>query len=124
MSRPPWWARWLERLLAPWIEIKREPNVPPFTLERPVCYVLEHYGLSNSLILDRACREAGLPSPLAPLLRRYRVLAGLPETTPLRPWLRDALTAEERSRASRRLGALAEPGHALAPARKRQDIGA
>jgi glycerol-3-phosphate O-acyltransferase len=29
--------------------------------------VLEHYGLSNSLILDRACREAGLPSPLTPL---------------------------------------------------------
>ena len=67
MSRPPWWARWLEKLLAPWIEIKREPTIPPFTLERPVCYVLEHYGLSNSLILDRACREAGLPSPLTPL---------------------------------------------------------
>ena len=66
-ARPPWWARWLEKLLAPWIEIKREPTVPPFTLDRPVCYVLEHYGLSNSLILDRACREAGLPSPLAPL---------------------------------------------------------
>jgi glycerol-3-phosphate O-acyltransferase len=67
VSRPPWWARWLEKLLAPWIEIKREPTIPPFTLERPVCYVLEHYGLSNSLILDRACREAGLPSPLTPL---------------------------------------------------------
>lgn len=53
------------------------------------------------------------PSPLAPLLRRYRVLAGLTETMPLRPWLRDALTAEERSRASERLGALAEPGFIL-----------
>jgi len=29
--------------------------------------VLEDYGLSNALILDRACREAGLPSPLRPL---------------------------------------------------------
>ncbi len=66
-ARPPWWARWLEKLLVPWIEIQREPTVPPFTLDRPVCYVIETYGLSNTLILDRACREAGLPSPLAPL---------------------------------------------------------
>ena len=64
---PPWWVRLMERLLAPWIEIKREPTVPPFLLDRPVCYVMENYGLSNALILDRACREAGLPSPFAPL---------------------------------------------------------
>ena len=57
----------MERVLAPWIEIKREPSVPPFVLDRPVCYVIENYGLSNALILDRACREAGLPSPFAPL---------------------------------------------------------
>ncbi len=67
LARPPWWVRLMERILAPWIVIKREPNVPPFVLDRPVCYVLEHYGLSNALILDRACREAGLPSPFAPL---------------------------------------------------------
>ena len=66
-ARPPWWVRLMERLLAPWIEIKREPTVPPFVLDRPVCYVMENYGLSNALILDRACREAGLPSPFAPL---------------------------------------------------------
>jgi glycerol-3-phosphate O-acyltransferase len=29
--------------------------------------VLENYGLTNLLILDRACRDAGLPSPLASL---------------------------------------------------------
>ncbi len=34
---------------------------------RPLCYVLERYGLSNALILERACRESGLPSPLLPL---------------------------------------------------------
>jgi glycerol-3-phosphate O-acyltransferase len=66
-GRPPWWARVMERVLAPWIEIKREPTVPPFVLDRPVCYVMENYGLSNALILDRACREAGLPSPFATL---------------------------------------------------------
>ncbi|WP_426806466.1 hypothetical protein, partial [Stenotrophomonas sp. SrG] len=33
----------------------------------PVVYVLEDYGLSNALILDKACRVAGLPSPLVPI---------------------------------------------------------
>ncbi|HET6783924.1 MAG TPA: glycerol-3-phosphate 1-O-acyltransferase PlsB [Pseudoxanthomonas sp.] len=41
--------------------------MPPIQLDRPVCYVLEDYGLSNALILERACREAGLPTPLQPL---------------------------------------------------------
>ena len=50
LPRPPWWVRLMERVLAPWIEIKREPSVPPFVLDRPVCYVMEHYGLSNALI--------------------------------------------------------------------------
>ena len=67
VAKPPLWARFMEKLLQPWIEIKREPVVPPFNLDRPVCYVIENYGLSNTLILDRACREAGLPSPLAAL---------------------------------------------------------
>ena len=63
----PLWARFMEKLLAPWIEIKREPGILPFSADRPICYVIENYGLSNMLILDRACREAGLPSPLAAL---------------------------------------------------------
>ena len=60
----PLWARLMEKLLDPWIEIKLDPAVPPFIADRPICYVIENYGLSNALILDRACREAGLPSPL------------------------------------------------------------
>ncbi|QDW67897.1 glycerol-3-phosphate 1-O-acyltransferase PlsB [Luteimonas granuli] len=64
----PWWARLLARVLAPWIDLSIEPQGPGEALEgRPVCYVLEDYGLSNALILDRACGEAGLPSPLLPL---------------------------------------------------------
>ena len=66
-AKPPLWARFVQKLLQPWIEIKREPQALPFDLDRPVCYVIETYGLSNTLILDRACREAGLPSPLAAL---------------------------------------------------------
>ncbi len=66
-ARQPWWARLLGRILAPWIGLKVEPAGGPEPDPRPVCYVLEDYGLSNALILERACREAGLPSPLQPL---------------------------------------------------------
>ena len=70
-GRRPWWARALGKLMAPWVSLTIEPEVPaahaPAWNGRPVCYVLEDYGLSNALILERACREAGLPSPLQPL---------------------------------------------------------
>jgi glycerol-3-phosphate O-acyltransferase len=67
-ARRPWWAGLLDRLLRPWIGLKVEPQAPETLVDhRPVCYVLEDYGLSNALILERACRDAGLPSPLQPL---------------------------------------------------------
>ena len=67
-TRRPWWARLLGKLLEPWIRLDFEPQSPMQYFDgRPVCYVLEDYGLSNALILDRACREAGLPSPMQPM---------------------------------------------------------
>src|SRR3546814_11416995 len=61
-ERRPLWARMLGRLLRPWISLRIEPDAPQrFVDPRPVCYVLEDYGLSNALILDRACRENGMP---------------------------------------------------------------
>ncbi len=67
-GRTPWWAGLLGRVIHPWIGLKVEPQLPEALVDhRPVCYVLEDYGLSNALILERACREAGLPSPLQPL---------------------------------------------------------
>ncbi|MDH7452169.1 glycerol-3-phosphate 1-O-acyltransferase PlsB [Luteimonas composti] len=67
-SGRPWWATLAGRVLQPWIGLKIEPQAPPELVDpRPVCYVLEDYGLSNALILDRACRETGMPSPLRPL---------------------------------------------------------
>lgn len=68
-ARPPLWARLLGWVLEPWLGIAREPaEAAGLGIDgRPVCYVLERYGLSNPLILARACREAGLPSPLLPL---------------------------------------------------------
>lgn len=71
-ARRPWWAKLLGRLMAPWVQLTIEPKSPSEHVAeewngRPVCYVLEDYGLSNALILERACRETGLPSPLQPL---------------------------------------------------------
>ncbi|MBS0213784.1 MAG: glycerol-3-phosphate 1-O-acyltransferase PlsB [Proteobacteria bacterium] len=66
--RAPWWFRLLARLFDPWIRLRIEPAEKATALtveERPVCFVLERYGLSNALILDRACRQLGLDSPLA-----------------------------------------------------------
>ena len=67
-GRRPLWARLLGRLIAPWLSLKIE--TPEHALApdgRPVVYVLEDYGLSNALILDKACLDAGLPSALVPL---------------------------------------------------------
>jgi len=64
------WALLLGKLLEPWIRLRIEQSDDAARLAadtRPVCYVLERYGLSNALILERACRESGLPSPLLPL---------------------------------------------------------
>lgn len=67
-GRRPLWAKLLGWVMSPWIRLKIEPPAPAdFVDQRPICYVLEDYGLSNALILDRACREAGMPSPLRPL---------------------------------------------------------
>ncbi|SKC64075.1 glycerol-3-phosphate 1-O-acyltransferase PlsB [Pseudoxanthomonas indica] len=67
-NKRPLWARLLGRLADPWLSLNLEPASPREVVDdRPICYVLEDYGLSNALILDRACRDAGLPSPLVPL---------------------------------------------------------
>ena len=58
----------MSKLADPWLTPSIEPEDPRQNVDgRPVCYVLEDYGLSNALILDRACRDAGMPSPMAPL---------------------------------------------------------
>ena len=62
-----WWRALWGALLGPWIRIKRDPAEPVALLapDTPVIYVIERNGFSDSLILERACHEAGLPSPLA-----------------------------------------------------------
>ncbi|WP_425480251.1 glycerol-3-phosphate 1-O-acyltransferase PlsB [Dyella monticola] len=73
-SRAPWWFNLAAHLLEPWVRIRRDPAEPASMLQgdAPVCYVIERDGFSDALILDRACREAGLPSPMQPLAQTRR----------------------------------------------------
>jgi glycerol-3-phosphate O-acyltransferase len=78
--RVPWWFNLSGQLLQPWVRIRRDPAEPAALLQpgAPICYVTERDGLSDTLILERACREAGLPSPMQPLAgtrRRRSVFA-------------------------------------------------
>ncbi|WP_430391722.1 glycerol-3-phosphate 1-O-acyltransferase PlsB [Dyella sp. 20L07] len=80
-SRAPWWFNLAGQLLEPWVRIRRDPAEPATLLQAglPVCYVIERDGFSDALILERACREAGLPSPMQPLsgTRRKRSVFAL-----------------------------------------------
>lgn len=78
--RAPWWFNLAGQLLQPWVRIRRDPAEPAALLQPgvPVCYVIERDGFSDALILQRACREAGLPSPMQALAgtrRRRSVFA-------------------------------------------------
>ncbi len=75
--------RLLGAVIEPWLRIRRESadlsaRIDPAV---PVCYVTERYGLSDTLILEQACREAGLPEPLQPLtlgnVRKKRAMFSL-----------------------------------------------
>ena len=80
-SRAPWWFNLAGQLLEPWLRLRRDPAEPATLLKPgiPVCYVVERDGFSDALILERACREAGLPSPMQPLqgTRRKRSMFAL-----------------------------------------------
>ncbi|MFC4819037.1 glycerol-3-phosphate 1-O-acyltransferase PlsB [Dokdonella ginsengisoli] len=79
----PVWLDWIGALLRPWVRIRRMPEDVRALLPddpRPTVYVIERPGLSDTLILERACQEAGLPSPYAaadrlPIKRRRAVVA-------------------------------------------------
>jgi len=69
-QRRPLWARFFGWLARPWLRLSIEQPPPLKTCAdagQRLVYVLEDYGLSNALILDRACRDSGLPCPLLPL---------------------------------------------------------
>ncbi|HEX7814429.1 glycerol-3-phosphate 1-O-acyltransferase PlsB [Dyella sp.] len=80
-SRSPWWFHLAGQILEPWVRLRRDPAEPAALLRPgvPICYVIERDGLSDALILERACREAGLPSPMQALpgTRRRRSVFAL-----------------------------------------------
>jgi len=83
VAQVPAWLRVAGALLRPWIRIRRTPEDVHALLpedERPTVYVIERHGLSDALILEQACAEAGLPSPYAaadrlPIKRRRAAVA-------------------------------------------------
>jgi len=83
IAQVPAWLKAFGALLRPWIRIRRTPDDAHALLPddpRPTVYVIERYGLSDTLILEQACEEAGLPSPYAaadrlPIKRRRAVIA-------------------------------------------------
>ncbi len=107
-GRAPWTLSLLGALLRPWLRIKRDPAEPAQLLdpEQPVLYVIERRGTSDVLILEQACQEAGLPSPLRSgrrlAARRRRALLMLEPggglfTPRRRHALRDGLLAQLRA---------------------------
>jgi glycerol-3-phosphate O-acyltransferase len=107
--RAPLWAKWLGRMLRPWLKLKTDPSDPTSLVRAgvPVYYMLERYGLSNVLVLEQACVGAGLPQPLTPvagghlnkgrrvlaLSRREGVLFRRPRTRTHSAGLAELLTA-------------------------------
>jgi glycerol-3-phosphate O-acyltransferase len=64
------WFLFLRAVLHLWVKARNLPQ--PFgdlqlDREKPICYIIDSYGLSSLLILDRACEELGLPRPLLPM---------------------------------------------------------
>jgi glycerol-3-phosphate O-acyltransferase len=67
-AQAPAWLNAVGAILRPWLRIHRTPADVQALLPddpRPTIYVVERYGLSDTLILEQACAEAGLPSPYA-----------------------------------------------------------
>ncbi len=92
VARAPFWLNLASKVLRPWIRIRIEPQDPRELLPNdgiPTVYVVERYGLSDTLILEQACREAGLPSPYEaatrlPIKRTRAIIALTPRPSLLR----------------------------------------
>ncbi|MGB2789091.1 MAG: glycerol-3-phosphate 1-O-acyltransferase PlsB [Dokdonella sp.] len=109
----PIWLKLFGAVNRPWIRIRREPKDPLELLgsdEVPTVYVVERHGLSDTLILDQACHEAGLPSPYeaASQLPMKRTRASIALTP--RPGLFRSRPHPTRSETLTRLAAMVAAG--------------
>ncbi|MFZ1797547.1 glycerol-3-phosphate 1-O-acyltransferase PlsB [Dokdonella sp.] len=113
-ARAPFWLKLFSALLRPWIRLRREPREPRELLpddDIPAVYVVERYGLSDTLILEQACLEAGMPSPYEaatrlPIKRKRAIIALTP-----RPSLFRDRTHASRSETLSKLVELIRAGH-------------
>ncbi|MDZ7645006.1 MAG: hypothetical protein U5K76_12815 [Woeseiaceae bacterium] len=83
VSRPWYWLA--GKVFGTWARPTVQPDDPPALLadcSGEVCYVLETGGLADTLALERACRQHGLPSPFeafaVPQRESSRVVAFAP----------------------------------------------
>ena len=67
-AKRPLLSRMMSAMIQPFVDIKVEPEQLreqlPEVQEGAVCYVMEDYGISNALILEEACEQVGMPSPM------------------------------------------------------------
>ena len=66
--RPWYW--FAGKIFATWARPTVQPENPAELIagtDAPVCYVLEHGGLADTLALERLCQIHGLPSPTSDL---------------------------------------------------------
>jgi len=64
------WFQFLRGTLHLWIRATTLPQPIDdlnIGLDKPICYVIDSYALSNLLILDRVCEDLKLPRPLWPM---------------------------------------------------------
>ena len=102
---------WMFRLLKSWarplVKVQRIPeksDAPPFDPKRPVLYVLEYAGLSNLIMLDLACDEAGWPSPMQQLgFSKHKERAYFALSRRSGGWFRRAKVSDRHDRLERLL---------------------
>ena len=111
-NKPPqrsWIFNLLKRWAKPFLKIQRVPeklDAAPFDIEKPVLYVLEYAGLSNLLILDIACDEAGWPSPLQLLPLKHKERGYFALTKRRGGWFTKARVGDRQDRLERLLADL------------------
>jgi len=111
-NKPPqrsWIFNLLKRWAKPFLKIQRVPEkleAAPFDIEKPVLYVLEYAGLSNLLILDIACDEAGWPSPMQLLPLKHKERGYFALTKRRGGWFTKARVGDRQDRLERLLADL------------------
>jgi glycerol-3-phosphate O-acyltransferase len=107
--RRSWFFRLMKSWIKPFLKIQRVPektDAPTFDPSKPVLYVLEHAGISNLLILDIVCEEAGWPSPMQMLPLKHKERGHFALTKRKGGWFSQARVGNRSERLERLLADL------------------